>query len=378
MPAASLCWRQQPLAPDIAVHLFEPSDGGLDRVAILLANGFRARGISAELWLARPDGPNARLIAPDLPVRIIPAPGSTRGPALAAQFPALRRAVRKLQPRVLLSAGNQANLPVALACLGTGTAAIAKITNPVSRPGAHGLGQRLRDWRFGKQAQLADLTLALSAADARDYATAYSKARFAFVHNPYVEVAHLALASVRRPKPAEPVLLNVGRLAPQKGQEILLDALARLKDRPWRLTLVGDGPLRADLERQAGRLGLASRVTFAGFVDPLPHFAAADLFVLSSRWEGLPAVALEALAAGLPVVATDCAPGLTEMLTGLNLPTTPVGAAAAFAKAIERALDRPADPIALSDAASAWCLDSAIDDHLRVMQPWLGGGAARG
>jgi glycosyltransferase involved in cell wall biosynthesis len=178
--------------------------------------------------------------------------------------------------------------------------------------------------------------------------------------------------------PVEPMLLSVGRLAVQKDQATLLDALARLKNRPWRLTLVGDGPLRGDLEQRAGQLGLADRITFAGFVDPLPHFAAANVFVLPSRWEGLPAVALEALAAGLPVVATDCAPGLTALLAGLNLPATPVGDAAAFAKAIERALDKPADPITLSNAAAPWGMDAAIDDHLRLMRPWLEDGAALG
>lgn len=359
--------------------MFEPSDGGLDRVAILLANGFRARGFATELWLARADGPNARLIAPDLPVRLVPAPDTKRGVALAAQLPALRRAVREHRPKVLLSAGNQGNLPVALACFGTTTASIAKITNPVARPGSQGVGQRFRQWRFGQQARLADLTLALSDADARAYAQSYPNARFAFVHNPYVEPAHLALAATRRPLPPEPMLLTVGRLAVQKDQATLLDALARLKDRRWRLTIVGDGPLRADLERQAGSLGLASRITFAGFVDPLPHYASADLFVLPSRWEGFPAVALEALAAGLPVVATDCAPGLTALLADLPLPrATPVGDVAALARAISAVLDRPTGPQTLSAAAAPWGMDAAIDDHLRLMRPWLGDGAVRG
>ncbi|CAM3055070.1 hypothetical protein SPAN111604_01450 [Sphingomonas antarctica] len=312
------------------------------------------------------------MIAPDLPVRMVPASRGKRGLALAAQVPALRNAVRTHRPKVLLSAGNQSNLPVALACLRSDTASIAKITNPVARPGTHGAGQAFRSWRFGKQAQLVDLTLALSDADARAYAADYSNARFTFVHNPYVESAHLALAETRGPLPAEPMLLTVGRLAVQKDHATLLDALALLKDRRWRLTLVGEGPLRADLERQAARLGLASRITFAGFVDPLPHYAAADLFVLPSRWEGFPAVALEALAAGLPVIATNCAPGLTQLLAGLPLPaTTPVGDAAALTAAIASALDHPADPQTLSSSAAPWSMGAAIDDHIRLMQPWL-------
>jgi glycosyltransferase involved in cell wall biosynthesis len=103
------------------------------------------------------------------------------------------------------------------------------------------------------------------------------------------------------------VVGTVARLAPQKGIAYLLEAFAAVRAvrDDVRLVIAGDGPLRADLERDADRLGIADAVTFAGAVpSPWPFLADLDVFVLPSLWEGLPYVLLEAMAAGLPSVAT--------------------------------------------------------------------------
>lgn len=355
---------------DIAVHLYEPGNGGLDRVAILLANGFAERGRSTELWLTRQTGPIADLIAPDVTVRSLPGYCPARGISLTLQIPALRRMVEDRRPRVLLSAGNQSNRAVAMGCRGTGTRAIAKITNPVDRPGAARPVVAWRRARFGFNARAADLTLTLSDADAHRYAPWFRTDKLAMVHNPYVTDAMLAIGDARAPRApdAVPELVSVGRLAPQKSHATLIAALARLANRPWRLTLVGDGPLEADLRAQAAALGLADRIGFAGFTDPLPHLARADLFVLSSRWEGLPAVALEAIACGLGLVVTDCAPGLREITVAAGMPDpVPVGDETALAAAISAALDTPPCSVRGREIARRFTLDAAIDDHLRLM-----------
>lgn len=116
------------------------------------------------------------------------------------------------------------------------------------------------------------------------------------------------------PHPAGTVrFVAAGRLHTQKGFDRLLDILPRL-DGAWHLDILGEGPEQAALQTQISRLGLQAKVTLHGLVArPWPHFAAADVFLLPSRWEGLPNVALEALACGTPVIATAEAGGIAEI-----------------------------------------------------------------
>jgi glycosyltransferase involved in cell wall biosynthesis len=105
----------------------------------------------------------------------------------------------------------------------------------------------------------------------------------------------------------EKIIVAIGRLSPEKGLDILLAAYARQfgSDRGVRLILVGDGPELVELKSLAGRLGIAEQVLFAGFsADVAGYYAAADLFVMSSHTEGFPMALLEAMAWGLPVLAT--------------------------------------------------------------------------
>lgn len=104
----------------------------------------------------------------------------------------------------------------------------------------------------------------------------------------------------------DPLIVCVGRLTEQKRQAWILRALAELDDRPWRLEFVGDGPMRGELEALTDELGLRPRVTFRGVVtDVRPVYQRADLFALSSAWEGQGLVVLEAAAAGVPLILSD-------------------------------------------------------------------------
>ncbi|WP_020204221.1 glycosyltransferase [Cupriavidus sp. WS] len=144
--------------------------------------------------------------------------------------------------------------------------------------------------------------------------------------------------------PGARLVLNVGRLVPEKAQDLLLEAFSRLdmttesSDRTPHLAIAGDGPERAALASAIDRLGLTGRATLLGMRRDIPELlSAADLFVLSSRIEGMPLVIAEALACGCPVVSTD-APGVADMLGDAGQ-IVPRGDAAALSAAMRRALE---------------------------------------
>lgn len=145
------------------------------------------------------------------------------------------------------------------------------------------------------------------------------------------------------------VLLHVGRLVPEKAQHTLLEAFAQVHTAPssahtaTHLLIAGDGPLRAALAQQIANAGLDSAVTLLGNRDDIPALMqAADLFVLSSRVEGMPLAVAEALASELPVVATDVS-GI-RMLVRDTARIVPPGNADALAAALRAALDAPRSP----------------------------------
>lgn len=143
------------------------------------------------------------------------------------------------------------------------------------------------------------------------------------------------------------VIVNVKRLHPLAGQDVLIDAAAELAKRrqDFQVVICGAGALRHDLERQAGELGVASRVMFTGLVPNATvarYAAVADVFALPSRLEALPTVAVEALACATPVVSADH-PGGVELhaIFGDDLVVVPRGSAGALAEALDRALAHP-------------------------------------
>jgi glycosyltransferase involved in cell wall biosynthesis len=167
-----------------------------------------------------------------------------------------------------------------------------------------------------------------------------------------------------------PVILGVGRLSPAKDFPTLIRGFAEVRRRrEARLIILGEGPERAGLTALAQALGVADDVALPGFREnALAYMAGAKVFVLSSAWEGLPTVLIEALAAGTPVVSTDCPSGPREILQDGRLGAlVPVGDATALANAIIDALDKPAGDVP-PGALTPFTMDAAVDHYLRLVE----------
>jgi glycosyltransferase involved in cell wall biosynthesis len=166
----------------------------------------------------------------------------------------------------------------------------------------------------------ADAILCQSEAMAADLAANFNiaPAKLKVLANPIdVDEIRAAASLLNSPSSHLPSLLVIGRLSPEKGIDLLLRALPEIRRQHLgvRLTILGAGPEEANLRRLSLELGLESATTFAGFRENLAkYFAEATLFILPSRYEGLPNALLEAAAAGLPLVATPCSPGLSNLL----------------------------------------------------------------
>lgn len=222
------------------------------------------------------------------------------------------------------------------------------------------------------------------------------EARSIVLYNPVDCAAAVAAAAQSRPRPA---VVALGRLVALKRFGDLVEAFARLApDYPeLELDIVGEGPERSRLEAQAAASGAAGRIRFPGRVaDPFPALAGARVFVSASEVEGFGIAIVEALAAGLPVVASDCAYGPREILAPRSDPTRlleraqgyeaadygllyPVGSVESLEAALRRVLDDASLASALAaggpSRAADFDIERAADAYEALLYPSAGGGA---
>jgi glycosyltransferase involved in cell wall biosynthesis len=194
------------------------------------------------------------------------------------------------------------------------------------------------------------------------------------IYNPVVDYRLVTMAQASPSHPwllsrQVPVILAAGRLVPQKDFTTLIQAFARVRrERPARLLILGDGEQRDALLALAAECGVRDDVDLPGF-DPNPFAAmrAASAFVLSSRYEGLPGVLIQAMACGARVVSTDCPSGPREVLEGGRWGTlVPVGDVAALATAVAATLDDPHPPDVRVRTA-AFSEEQAVERYARVL-----------
>jgi glycosyltransferase involved in cell wall biosynthesis len=195
------------------------------------------------------------------------------------------------------------------------------------------------------------------------------------IRNPVVgpELPELAAQAPDHPwlaPGAPPVVLGIGRLTRQKDFATLLRAFARVRgEREVRLLILGDGGLRGELEALAPELGIARDVELPGFQkNPYAFLARAGVFVLSSIWEGSPNALAEALALGVPAVATDCPSGPREILQdGRVAPLVPMESPEALASAIIQMLEAPPPPEALQAAVAEYTVERSVARYLATL-----------
>jgi glycosyltransferase involved in cell wall biosynthesis len=358
----------------ISVVLHDLRGGGAERMMLRIAKGMCDRGRNVDLVLVKAQGEFVRDI-PDA-VRVV----DLDSPSVASAIPLMVRYLRKEAPSAILTALTHMNVAVATARWLARSKArlVLSERNQISLKAAD-----VRAWR--QRLAYAGVRFAYPLADA---VTAVSKGvandvlRFARVKPEKVQVIYnpafgddLIVRSQERldhPWLAEgqpPVVLAVGRLHHQKGFDILLDSFsAVLAERPCRLIVLGEGEQRETLERQAQQLGIASYVQFPGFVkNPYAYMSRAALFVLSSRWEGLPGALIEAMACGCAVVATDCPSGPAEIIENSSQGAiVPVEDSGALAAAMLEALNTPRGRGV--DRARRFNTASAVDAYLEMLE----------
>lgn len=397
-------------APHPKLSLLLPSlaAGGVGRSMLHLAGAFHAAGHPVDLVLCRAEGPYMSEVPPG--VRIVELrrqsglsarlqiarldPDGIAALARPVLLPwssapvqpyvsALARYLSTEQPAALLAAKTPTNLLALWASRLSGADTRIVISEHTQLSQSITLS---RKWRWRHIAPVVARTypgaaaiVSVSNGVADDLAATAQLPRDSIdtIYNPVVTPSLAAQASEPAPHPwledgGAPVIVAAGRLTPQKNFPMLMRAFARLRERhPARLLLLGEGPERNKLESLASTLGIHNDVALPGFIsNPYAAFSRAALFVISSDYEGLGNVLIEALACGCPVVSTDCPSGPSEILeNGRYGELIPVNDSEALSAAMLRTLkaQRPKDE--LRRRGAEFSLERSARQYLDLLMP---------
>jgi glycosyltransferase involved in cell wall biosynthesis len=343
--------------------------GGAERVASLLANDWSAN--RHEVTLVTFDAPGIEpffALHAGIALRALEAPAEPRGligklRTNAARVSRLRSVLRERNPDAVVAFMTEANVIALWASQGVGVPVVVSERNQPDRPGLGTVHRLARRLAYPKAQAIVVQT---------DSIASWAKARFHVPVHVIPNPVRLDSGVADREQGDAQWLISLGRLTHQKGFDVLIESFAALaaKHPGWRLAIYGEGPDRAQLERLRTESGCKDRIMLPGLVkDSAEAFGKASLFVLPSRFEGYPNALLEALACGLPVIATSCPGGTVEILAngayGMLVPPDDV---AAMTTALEAMLSTPD----LRDAY-AWKARRAVArlDITAVSKLWL-------
>ena len=288
--------------------------GGAERVMTLLANAWVERGNEVTLITLASDrmdryplDPAVRRIALDVAgnsAHVLAAIGHN-----IVRIRALRRAIASSRPDAVISFIAESNVRVLIAAAGLRVPVIISERTALNGHHMRGVWRTLRRWSYPRASAIVAQTRRCAAE-----LEALARRQVDVIANP--------VSVDPRPDDAPAradghTLLAVGRLSPEKGFDLLIEAFAQVAERhpDWNLVILGEGPLRAELARKVAERNLGGRIAMPGFDAHIRQaMRRADLFVLSSRYEGFPNALLEAMTEGRPCVSFDCDAGPRELI----------------------------------------------------------------
>jgi glycosyltransferase involved in cell wall biosynthesis len=369
---------ERPLVVLSVLHSLEP--GGVERDVMRFTRAWRDRGVDARIALGRWEG-KLTDEAPDVPF-VVPPKGrlatmSTETLWMIQKLPGI---IREVKPDILFVPSNGLMVVAGMSWLalrGNGPAIVVRPSNSLDRKDVSWFERGLDCFVLKMHSRIYAAAVAMSA-PIRDEIVermGLRPERVTVINNAAMTAQVAAeFAAARDATPRGHTgrhFLGIGRLFPQKNFNLLIDAFARIARPDDRLMIVGEGPLREELGARAAALGIAEQVDMPGHCDPTPWFAKADAFILSSDFEGLPAVVAEALAAGIPIVATDCTVAMRAMVEGVGR-LVPVKDVAALAQAMDAICDDPLDVDAMRARGAEFTIEATVEQWIALFRRIVG------
>lgn len=364
--------------PDLSILVSFSGEGGVERMVLNLVNALAELGLQIDLLLIKTRSRHLDEIHPAVN-RIELGSRHT-----ATSLLPLTRYLKRTQPPCLLAAKDRAGRMAVIAralARASDTRLVMRLGTNLTAAFAH-----KSSWRFFLRRlpirllyPHIDRIIAVSEGVRQDTlaVSGVDQERVVVVRNPVITPRLIEAAAAPLPNPwlddpEYPVILAVGRLTLQKDFTTLLRAFADLrKHRPCRLIILGDGRQRETLLELSHELGITEALALPGFTpNPYAYMKRADLFVLSSRWEGSPNVLTEAMALGTPVVSTDCPSGPSELLDqGRIAPLVPVGDWQALSNAMQQVLDHPPERSLLRESVEEYNAHQSASRYLEILVP---------
>ena len=361
----------------IALIISSLNIGGTQRVMMHLADGFINRGFNVDVVAINAKGPFLKMLPEKANLVDLDAKRSLFA------IPKLVGYLRKCQPDAILSGLTHINIAAIISKFFSGihTRLVVSERNNLTQKRVHfdKLKDRLLYSMVGLFYPFADAVVAVSRSVADDLARSVKldPKKITSIYNPVPvdKIRESSIEEINHPwfiQKSIPVILAAGRLHIQKDYPTLIKAFNLLrKNINARLMILGEGEERPAIEDMIYASPFSDDICLMGNIEnPFSLMAKADVFALSSAWEGFPNVLVEALACGATVVSTDCFSGPDEILeNGKYGRLVPVGDARAMADAIEQSLDHPFPPEQCLARARDFLVEKAVEQYLQVLFP---------